>query len=974
MKTLWSSSVEKSDLTPYTLSQLKDDNILKKYVKNLSDSESNDNTAYFVLSIKSGETVGIPVYFKDGMLDSNGKPKYSFEIMETSAEYYHIDGDQKMAAGDIDSNWILANITTNGTASQNTNTATANLSEEISLKYENIGRFKEIHLTKDVTFPDEDLLKNTAFRFKITRAKNDSTPTSDDNNKLWSDGKDIHWKLVDADGKIVTYENGGKTYAYQGTVSKNKDTDNNTEYGEMTIPLLGVKGYHAVLDNIEADYQYTITEILDSNESEITVSLPEVGGTESIDTKILILATEDSYRATTKTDTKQIPEKIVSMPMNIVNVYKKRDLKVQKTVVANPMPDKNTDYTFTIERKDGKTFTIEDGDYEVTDISGKTITSPPAIENIGSNNKKYRFSLKADEIITFHYIGNMNDGFLIKEEENNLPENIHRLVGADGETPVVLPENVSYITEEVVNGDPNFVVIRKSYTGNGYTESVREDILKKQLQMELNFFKLSDNSKIEVNEDIFKANVYLRTSDGMKALNEVSGSYADNKITMTGNDSIIVNLTEIAKTANLTKDEIRYKVTEMIPEESQKLIPNNEDAFYYIESAGSGTEKNEFSADGNSASLNIINTVTKYGSIIYKRIISENKPESLSGNIAFNIVDKETGEAPENSIYYVPAYEDENGNTTAIVSERGAVGNGDGSFSISSSSFSNVAWKKKNAKQVTSATRGYYVLKIYLSEKVAINSDSGYTITEDLANTDKSWGILVGYEATEQGKVDTVTGDGSISYLMSTNQQWSFNDMDTFVNTNMETTISLGKTVSLPEGADDALQNDASTTPFTFTLYEKQTGSAWIPLPNMAYTVYNKNGEKVTDSITDENGQLQIYAEQKVVVNVPQFVTLRLVEDNTGKYRLKTDDDGNLTEDALVIGDDTLTNVHEISNGFSMDTETEVPDGMPVGNDVAISRLIFKEGNYFYMGIRFVELADKGTTARTKEENWIYKL
>ncbi len=48
---------------------------------------STDNTAYFAFSIKSGETVGIPVYFKGGMLDSDDKPKYTYEIMEVSAEY-----------------------------------------------------------------------------------------------------------------------------------------------------------------------------------------------------------------------------------------------------------------------------------------------------------------------------------------------------------------------------------------------------------------------------------------------------------------------------------------------------------------------------------------------------------------------------------------------------------------------------------------------------------------------------------------------------------------------------------------------------------------------------------------------------------------------------------------------------------------------------------------------------------------------
>ncbi|MEE5994524.1 MAG: hypothetical protein V3G42_15070, partial [Oscillospiraceae bacterium] len=203
-----------SKLKPYTLSQLEKDDNLKKYVEHLTHGElgtAPDDTAYFVMSIKGGETVGIPVYLGNGMLDEDKKPKYSFEILESSAEYYketlNDNTITKNAWGDITSNWILTNVTNINavydSAKVSENEASGKLSEEIALKYENTGRFKEINLTKNVEFPDEELLKETAFRFRITRGISDSTPISGDSNKLWSDGKTIHWRLVDADGNTV---------------------------------------------------------------------------------------------------------------------------------------------------------------------------------------------------------------------------------------------------------------------------------------------------------------------------------------------------------------------------------------------------------------------------------------------------------------------------------------------------------------------------------------------------------------------------------------------------------------------------------------------------------------------------------------------------------------------------------------------------------------------------------------------------
>ncbi len=571
--------------------------------------------------------------------------------------------------------------------------------------------------------------------------------------------------------------------------------------------------------------------------------------------------------------------------------------------------------------------------------------------------QSYSFSLKADQVITFKQIGDMGDEFIV-EETGTLPEGMQRLAGGDGITPIILPDITSYVTEEVINGDPNYVIVKKKYSGNGFDESSAQTILSNNLEMKLEFYKISDNTPISVSN--IGNYVSLKTLDGIKTV--TSGE----NITMTGNDTIIINLKGIADSASLDKSEIGYNVTETIPTASQKYIPVGEDVFYYIESAGDGDEHNTFSGTSADTVLNVNNTVTKYGSVIYKRVIKEERddisPED-NAQISFKITDSITGEIPTKPIYYVPAYVSSTGVVTVDPNDIGTVGEG-GTFSIE---------KKAGTGSWSDSGRSDYYLKIYFSEPVLINASSGYTITEDLAHTHSSWGTLIGHEATAEAlKRTSGSGEGIITDdWLNSNYQWTYHDMDTFVNTTKTNKVTAEKSVEIPQGAEF----DAANTYFTYTLEEKRNGSVWTPLPNISYTIhspYQDDGTVIEEranyitrnkAYTNEKGQLQLRKDEWVEINVPQIATLRLLEDNTGKHRLQIDDSGNLTDEALVQTNTNAPanlNVKEVNTGFTWDMDKTLSDGLTRGPDVVITRLAYYDNDYWHMGIRF---AERGTVS-----------
>ncbi len=217
------------------------------------------------------------------------------------------------------------------------------MSEEISEKFENVYKYKEIALTKEVKFPDDDLLEETAFRFKISREAGEKTPEDSAKDKIWDTGEAITWKLVDEDGNPYTENDGENIIKYQGNVSlvdvPATSTTPATQYGEFVVPKDGKAGLKIVLDHIQADYDYTITEILDtpiagtssiagssynSATGKVTIHLPIVNEdgelTGDYKPKDFTLATEKAYNATKITDSKMIPEKATTMPMSIRSV------------------------------------------------------------------------------------------------------------------------------------------------------------------------------------------------------------------------------------------------------------------------------------------------------------------------------------------------------------------------------------------------------------------------------------------------------------------------------------------------------------------------------------------------------------------------------------------------------------------------------------------------------------------------------
>ncbi|MDY4412926.1 MAG: leucine-rich repeat protein, partial [Ruminococcus sp.] len=223
---------------------------------------------------------------------------------------------------------------------------------------------------------------------------------------------------------------------------------------------------------------------------------------------------------------------------------------------------------------------------------------------------------------------------------------------------------------------------------------------------------------------------------------------------------------------------------------------------------------------------------------------------------------------------------------------------------------------------------------------------------------------------------------------------WSSN-ADTFVNTQDTEPIEVTKTVK-PSG--NTLTEEDKNTVFRYTLSEMIDGS-YQPAPHIIYDVYNisddiKTAEPIRTGVTDfisgdSNtgwGVFTLQHGQKAILYLPKNAYWQITEDNTGKYKLITDESGNIVHDGIegdndnTLDDNEATarnqiaaqnyNAKEIAQGFELNSTLDMVNGYDIVGDVVLVRMIYHDSSQtdsFLPGIRFAIKDSK------YKDNFFYK-
>ncbi|MDY4414396.1 MAG: hypothetical protein SPE43_08545, partial [Ruminococcus sp.] len=763
--------------------------------------------AYFEVKFSTDitKTVAIPVYiFHEengsdvGMLKQINSnltvPRYSFTIEEVNAD--------NSTEGNND--WICTNLDYGGVFGEEPNT----------FNYTNTYKYRDIILTKKVTHTPDDLSKY-AFTFMLT--DKDGNPYYQ-----YKTNDPITWTLckMDSSGNLTDVKKEGTDEKITGQLNPN---------GIFTVPMCGNdsnnKGdtYVIRLSHVTVNNSYTITEILDNKDIN-NINKPDYPTD-------CVLASESDFTAVNASDTKVIKENALQTAMTIENDYLKRDITIKKTVAANSMPQAGHKFTMVLCPEGLETIPNNIPKFTVTDKQGNDITSSVNVEKVATPNFGWSFAIEEGWSINFKNIGNVGDKFSLYEKIDSeyLPLTlIYDEDWTDGDytdaMEFSLPSSTDYVAD-VVNGKEGYIVLHKKYTGD-YTEIAdklnSDPNYKVKLKLEL---KAQNGTYTTVSLDGFSDSP-VKISNG-SSLTPVTDM---ENIDITGSEVVIVNLAELTKKLTGSESPLcDYRVTETNYHEPEYYNNN----WYVIEPQNNGI----WEYDNNIRSAVVVNNVIKYPDsyVIYKRIGSNGETNKPSGIISFTLRDS-VGQAIQGikcRVGYI------NDNMKNVLTDDIIVSDENGVINIDFSCFSgeNNGWTAPD----TNATR--YYLKLHFEQNVKINpSENGViSITENTQETDKSWGILTGYESYGNRNTFVETEN------LENGNQWTSN-ADTFVNTQDTEPIEVTKTVK-PSG--DRLTDEDKNTVFRYTVSELIDGS-YQPAPHIKYDVYNANDNTlIRTGVTD---------------------------------------------------------------------------------------------------------------------------
>ena len=882
----------------------------------------------FKNNIQPNTTYAIPIYIQhfdsnnndEGMLiEIGGKyyPRYEFEISE------EIDENNNSGNGE----WKLQSPADN-------NYSTDLENEQNSAVFTNIYKYKELLLKKTVTHAPANL-GDYAFAFRLT----DKTGNA---YKSYGNNKSVSWTLCtqDSNGKLTEYktEFNGNDCNYTGTVN---------EDGVFVVPFCGNSNTSANdpfvirISGAEMENTYTITEILSQEDINTYIDskvfkydryyLNQYGkltkdnaGNTMIDNSSI--ATHSDFRAVIGRSSADLTKKDLSADLAIENDYLKRDIKISKIVAASTMPDSGKTFEMMLATK--STSAPVTAKVTVTKADGTTDTAQTAREDgTGDFAGKYiyTFSLHNNDSIVFEDIDKAGAKYELYEEidDDYKPITLNYTEGKTWSDPhnITLSQSEDY-AYTVVNGEEGYVIIRKEYTGDKPND---ETILSsKKVKISITLPVAKNLPTVENNLALLK-----KGNGDIQVLDRLQD------IELTSNDILIIN----AK--GLFGDSYSdMKITET---DWEKNFETTNKIQYVIKPASTGQNGyGEFVFSKDEPQAVIVNEVTEFKSVIYKRIGGslENVKNvtAPTGDISFVLT---KNGSPVQGVKCVPAYIDGNGNT--VMSDTMVTSGADGKITLNLKMLSG----DKGWSQSDGAAK--YFLKLFFSQNVKIGGGD-ISISEDRYGTSADWGALVGYE--NYGDKDTYVEKDT---TLTNKTQWSTGSgRDTFVNTQDTEKAAVTKTIHHETAAN--YTDDELDAEFTFTVSQK-IGSDYLSAPHIKYTVYelnDKNNETSgykTDFRTGETGSdgtFTLKHGEKAELELYKNCEWQIVENNAGKYKLRVDENDNITHGGNVGDGGNVSaatsyneaaaadpyNTKEIAQGFELGTTNEMVTLYPYGYDV----------------------------------------
>lgn len=712
--------------------------------------------------------------------------------------------------------------------------------------------------------------------------------------------------------------------------------------------------------------------------------------------KEYVLATEDLYAvdgehtsgALKIYDNDSITASLSKVDMSIDNVYRLRDLTVRKMIIAKTV-DPAMAFTMRVRRKDLMNFApsglrfyqmvegekvyltaaqvkelqenstlevtdvyepVENGDEPTTQVFRYSSFVPEvklydAAAASAEDKKKYgdtsyyylEFKLKDGYYAEIINAGYEKDEYQIAEEDwahiNEQGYYIHLDPTDDANTAlsawktVELADNTSC---EVRNGDEGYMILSKTYVSDGagdYDDYARS------------LLRTRDDHKVQIEFKIGEKNsgsepISRTIPEGYVTISGSNDPVTDlSNIQLKDGQNVIIDMKGLCQELNINYNNVEYEVIETIPDTVRFFNDPTADVLYSVECI---TDDADMAGDKEKTSVDIQNQVTKYSSVIYKRLGGNGSwtpPPTIDGDLVLELRDG-GGNNRQEGVKWIATGETFSRDSAKQADNHGITG-ADGKLTVHSFE----GWTNKSDGMLT-----YYV-KVYFNKTVECNltrSDNAQVleVSENLSKSNAKWGYLIGYET--YGDADTYVSQSALEDMTQWNRK-----QDTIVNTVQ--TIGTKKVEVYKEvyNRDGTLTDEDKDTEFTFTVKQWING-AYVPAPAVSYTITGVEGTFQTGA----DGTFALKHGQTASLDLPLFCYWEITETGKGDYRLLVDDNGEIVYDkgtqyVLDSGLDGLApdqtaadpatyNAQRAASGFTLHTDFNIRAGIPLGDPVVL--------------------------------------
>ncbi len=790
------------------------------------------NEEYWLVS--SAKTNGIsPDRLNDETLYTDGNGCLTLHAGETAAVFFYSVGAAfKVVETDTGENFITTNSEYTGTTFEN----------GVSVIATNIYRWKDLELSKTVTHQDNADC-DMEFTFRVLHVTEDE--------KLGEVEEPVvgnAWKMVDADGEVVTDEDGNEIAGF---------LDDN---GEFTAACAG---YTVIISGLAAGENYRVVETGD-----LGIYYEDVTG--AVDVSMPIYSTGSTATYT--------------------NDYLMRDLSVTKLVASDDADCGDAEFTFTLylEKSSDGGDTPDSVEYETQAYVPYVIKENGQTGDTLYTSEDGTFTLKSGQTAIFSSIGLTGTWYKVAETGNDT--DYSQIYPADNE-PVTGIFSGEGNTATFINGSEGYMTLSKNYNYHDGDEAAANYVNGLQVaanETDREVASVTFTMKVD-GEDWPQVDVDVTVIDAL-------GNVPDDTVTWEAGCGItvmpwqtIILSPEIMATgagAEYTEgDDVTDYTYEISETETVWLIDEGDDVWLQVSQTD---PENRGAATGDvltGPAVTITNTVTSFelaGSTVYKRM-SLGSTEVPTGRKLLLVLEQYVNGqwVPAEGVAYLTF--DEEGPTCDEIQYTGSGG---------------VITLKK--------TENGYPRVSFLDAVVYLNLYEGMNegdlrLIEDQGDSDSTWGYLAGYDDESVGygyslgtaakasvtTVDEITGEETTEV---TDEPYAV----TLVDSNESAYFKVAKVVEGESGQSFTFY--LTQVLGTYTDGEGETVSYTEAGANIYYTVYDRETDELVGyGTTDSQGRFYLTGGQYALFEVANGSVWNVKEAATAGWNLEqvkqTEDD-----------------------------------------------------------------------------------